>query len=91
VWRVTRRGKWTAAGIALGILVSIKPFLAMLVLVFLSRRQWLATAVTSLTALLCFLVGTVALGWAAALSWWNAVMAVSWAGHIFNASIFGFF
>jgi arabinofuranan 3-O-arabinosyltransferase len=52
------RGRWTPAGLALGLSIAIKPVLAPLLLIFIARRRWLAIVVAlSIAATL------VAVGW----------------------------
>ena len=89
-WAAARRGNWTAAAMVLGVLASIKPFLGLLVMAFIAigRRKPAALALT-MTAL-CFSIGIITLGWGTVASWWSAVRSVTWGGHIFNVSLFGF-
>jgi len=91
VWVSARRGEWIAAGLALGILTSIKPFLGLLIIAFMTLGHWMPAVLALATTALCFSIGILTLGWATLASWWRAVRSVTWAGHIFNVSLFGFF
>jgi len=90
-WALARRGKWHAAGTILGVVASIKPFIALFVPVLLvtGRKRAAATCVTAAAAAL--LSGIAAFGWPVFLGWLHGVRSVSWTGHIFNASTFGYF
>jgi hypothetical protein len=70
--------------------MSIKPFLGLLLVVFAVRKRWAALAIALTTAIGCFAIGIVALGWPTFLSWIHALRSITWAAHIFNASLFGF-
>jgi hypothetical protein len=89
VWAAARRARLTAAAIVLGVTMSVKPFLGLLVLDFVLERRWLAVALSLGVAGVCFLLGAAGLGNAAVRSWLEALASVTWAGHIFNASLFG--
>ena len=89
-WSAARRGRWTAAAVALGIVMSVKPFLGLFVPMLIVTRRRNAALLASAAALVCILTGLL-LGPSAYLSWWRAVRSVTWAGHVFNASSFGFF
>jgi hypothetical protein len=91
VWAAARRGHWTAAAVTLGVLASIKPFLGLLVLAFALTQRRMPAIVAAATTSVCFIAGIVALGWTTFASWWRAVRSVTWAGHIFNVSLYGFF
>ena len=91
VWASARRGQWIAAGLALGILTSIKPFLGLLIIAFMTLGHWMPAVLASATTALCFSIGALTLGWGTLASWWTALRSVTWAGHIFNVSLFGFF
>ena len=90
VWASARRGRWIAAGLALGILTSIKPFLGLLIIAFMTLGHWMPALLALAATAVCFSIGTVTLGWTTLASWRTAVRSVTWAGHIFNVSLFGF-
>ena len=89
-WALARNGRWNAAAAVLGVAISIKPFLGLFVPFFLLRRQWRVALIASSTAGLCFAAGLLALGWNTFASWLRAIASVTWAAHIFNASVMGF-
>ena len=89
-WIRARRGKWTEAGIYLGLAMSVKPFLAVFLPYLVLRRRFvtLGTAVGAGTA--AFLVGLGVFGWEAHRSWIGGLSAVSWEWVAMNASLLGF-
>jgi hypothetical protein len=89
-WRDARRGRWTRSAVALGLGLSVKPFLLMLVPFYLWRRQWKATAALAGTVALCYLAGLVVFGIDNNRSWLERMrLAESWAWLPMNASIVG--
>ena len=90
-WALARRGYWTRSAFVLGVLMSIKPFIALFVPFLILERRWKAAAVASATAAVCFLVGAIPLGWNTFADWLKALTSVTWADHVFNASLFGVF
>jgi hypothetical protein len=78
------------AAFVLGVAMSIKPFLGLLLVIFAVRKRWAALAIALATGVGCFVIGILALGWPTFLSWIDALRSITWAGHIFNASLFGF-
>jgi hypothetical protein len=90
VWAAARRDRWMRAGLAVGLLMSVKPFLALLLLPFDSKPRRRSADIALLVALGCVLAGIIVLGWAPFASWWRALTSVTWAGHVLNASLFGF-
>ena len=90
VWAAARRAQWMRAAFVLGVAMSIKPFLGLLLVILALRRRWLALAIALTTAIGCFAIGIVALGWPTFVSWIHAIRSITWAAHIFNASLFGF-
>jgi hypothetical protein len=90
VWAAARRAQWMRAAFVLGVAMSIKPFLGLLLVIFAARKRWAALGIALATAIGCFAIGILALGWPTFLSWIDALRSVTWAAHIFNASLFGF-
>jgi hypothetical protein len=85
-WRSARRGEEAALGLWLGLLISIKPFLALFVPVLAVRRQWLA-ATTSMAALIgCFVLGLAVFGLPAHRDWILALTNVDWSWAAMNGS-----
>jgi alpha-1,2-mannosyltransferase len=90
VWAAARRGRWNRAAFVLGLAMSIKPFLGLPLAILAVRKRWAPLTVALTTAIGCFAVGILALGWPTFISWIHAVQSITWAAHIFNASLFGF-
>jgi alpha-1,2-mannosyltransferase len=89
IWVAIRRGRWTAAAIAIGLVCSVKPFLGPLGLYLMIRRQWRATLVAGLTLVLAFALGFLVFGIQAHRDWLTALRAVQWTGAVMNASVYG--
>jgi len=90
-WAAARRGQWDRAAIVLGVLMSVKPFLALLVPLLLCAEHWRPALISAATALVSLLVGIGALGWDTFVSWLRVIRTVTWADVIFNGSLLGFF
>jgi hypothetical protein len=90
MWAAARRARWNSAAFVLGLTMSIKPFLGLLLVILAVRKRWAPLAIALTTAIGCFAIGIVALGWPTFLSWIRAFRSITWAAHIFNASLFGF-
>lgn len=88
-WSSARRGKWTAAAVALGIAVSIKPFLGIFWIYLLLTRRFKAAAVMTATAAACAAVGLAVFGWAPYAGWLRVLGQVDWTFVPMNASIQG--
>jgi Glycosyltransferase family 87 len=91
VWAAARRNRWKRAALVLGVTMSVKPFLGLLLMVLVVRKRWAAFTIALTTAIGCFAVGIAALGWPTFVSWVRALRSITWADHIFNASLLGFF
>ncbi len=90
-WHAARHQRWTAAGVWLGLGLSVKPFLLFLVPYFLWRRQWRALAALAATVTLCVAAGLVVFGADNHLAWVHRLQAADhWAWLPMNASILGF-
>jgi glycosyl transferase family 87 len=89
MWAAARRGRWTSAALVLGMTMSVKPFLVLLLLPFAFRRKWLALIVAAGVAAVSFSMGAAVLGLRPFISWIAAIRSVTWAGHVFNGSLFG--
>ena len=90
-WSAARRGRWTAAAVTLGIVMSIKPFLGLFIPMLIVTRRRFPALVAACVAVACLVSGIGVLGTSAYESWWRAVRSITWAGHVFNASSLGFF
>jgi hypothetical protein len=90
VWRDARHDRWLRAGLYLGLGLSVKPFLLMLVPYLAWRRQWGALAVATGVTAGCFAAGWLAFGPANHTAWFNMLdQANQWSWLPMNASIHG--
>jgi hypothetical protein len=88
-WLSDRQRRALQAGVALGIASYMKPFLAILLLYWLWRRQWrslgwAAVAIVTMTGL-----GTWVAGPASYLAWIDRLRQIEWMAHPLNASTVG--
>jgi len=90
-WAAMRQGRWLKAGILVGLLVSVKPFLALLLVYFVIRRRLDALVAGLLALALAYLVGLAVFGYAAHMSWLRALGGVDWSWLVMNGSLLGFF
>jgi hypothetical protein len=88
-WRSARHGHWTSAGAWLGVLISVKPFLALFVPYLLLERQWKGTIALIATVVGTFVIGLCVFGWQAHVDWFGALRQVSWAWTRMNGSLQG--
>ncbi len=90
-WRSARHDRWGACGVWLGILVSVKPFLALFVpaLLLMGRPRAVLLLALSLTA--CFAAGVLVFGWSAQIEWFTALRDVSWVWGRMNGSLLALF
>jgi hypothetical protein len=90
MWREARHGRWGRAGMVLGLLLSIKPFLAVLLAYLCWRRRWRAAASCLAVAALAFAVGVAVFGWDNHVSWRHRLAdSDSWAWLPMNAALMG--
>lgn len=88
-WRAARNGSWRRAGIVLGILVSIKPFLGVFAIYFAWTRRWSELWWMAAACAASFLIGAAIFGPAAYRDWIGALRSVTWAWAAMNASLQG--
>jgi hypothetical protein len=89
-WICARHGRWTRAGAALGMAISVKPFLLLLVPYLLVRRRWSAAASCGVALAACFAAGLLLFGIENHRSWLRCLeSADSWAWLPMNASLLG--
>jgi len=88
-WLLARRHLWIRAAVLVGIVMSVKPFLGILLLAMTSQRQTRAALTAVGIALFCFGMGATVFGWEALQGWVSAIFTVTWAGNVVNASLFG--
>ena len=86
-WLAIRDRKWIRAGVAIGLLCSIKLFLAPLALYLVVKRQWRATFIAAISGAVPFLLGLMVFGVEPHEEWLRALSDVYWMGAVMNASV----
>ena len=89
-WAAMRQGRWLKAGVLVGLLVSVKPFLALLFVYLVIRRRLDGLAAGLLALASAFLVGLAVFGYAAHMSWFRALGGIDWSWLVMNGSLLGF-
>jgi hypothetical protein len=89
-WVAARNGVWNRAAWLLGIVASIKPFLAIFWAYLFVARHLRPFLVMTGTAVLCTLVGVVVFGVRSYESWLAALSTANWWWAPMNGSISGF-
>ena len=88
IWLDVRSGRWTRAGIAIGLAVSIKLFFGPLAILLILKQQWRAVIAAAITGLLLLVTGLAVFGLQSYLEWMGALRDVTWAWAVMNGSIF---
>jgi alpha-1,2-mannosyltransferase len=91
VWVAARRGRDGVAGIALGLALTMKLFVGLLVLYFLVRRRWRLVAWSGAVLLLTSLASLIVFGPASFPDYARVLQTVTWYAINWNASLLGFF
>ena len=78
-----------AAGLLVGLLASIKPFLLLLLAYFVLRREKRALVVSLAAIASAFVVGNLVFGFAAHVSWARSLGGMNWSWVGSNASMLG--
>jgi hypothetical protein len=89
IWLAIRRQDWTRAGVLLGLVCSVKPFLGIFVLWWVVERRWRALAWAGVSGGLAALLGVVVYGVSSYAEWVGVLRDVQWSGAPMNASIAG--
>lgn len=90
MWRAGRQGRWTSAGLYLGVGMSIKPFLLILLPYLLLRRRWRAAAAAVGISLACFAAGIAVFGVDNHRAWHDKLGESStWCWQFINGSLYG--
>jgi hypothetical protein len=86
-WREYRRRRWATAGLLLGLLLSVKPFLVPVLALFVpgGRRRGLLACAAAGAA--CYAAGLAAFGLESHLAWLRALGAADWSWPVMNASM----
>lgn len=90
-WYYARAGEWAKAGMILGLLASMKPFLLIFFPYLVFRKLTRAAGNFILVFLLAFALGLLIFGPEAHFSWVKALSSVSWGWPGANASLLGLF
>lgn len=88
-WAAARQGRWSRAGIYLGLAMSLKLFLVIFIPYFVLRRRLGAAASSCAAAAACFVAGALVFGPASYWSWLHHLSSVSWAWRSPNVSVLG--
>lgn len=86
-WVTDRRGKFLVSGVALGLVLALKPSLAPLVLWPLFRRQWEMLGATIVSGAAATLIGSLVLGPQATLKYAEVIRRVELEAFWDNASL----
>lgn len=90
-WRLAHRQQLRHAGFALGLAISLKPFLATLLLALVLARQWRSLAAALFTAVGLAGVGAWALGLDAYIQYLQVAKNITWTAANWNGSWYGWF
>lgn len=85
-WRALRRGDERAAGLTLGVLIALKPFLGLFVPVFLLERRLRLTTYTAAAGGASFAAGVLIFGIGPHVEWVRTIGDISWVWGAMNGS-----
>jgi alpha-1,2-mannosyltransferase len=88
-WIAARRGELVRAGVYLGLVASVKPFMGIFLIYWLVRRQWRGAAAMMVAGLAVGAVGVAVFGLGTYETWIRALRQVEWSWAPMNASITG--
>jgi hypothetical protein len=88
-WAAARGDRQIRAGVLLGLLISVKPFFAIMLLVPLLKKHWTLLIAAGLAGASMLVAGVVLAGVHSYLRWLEVGREVSWFVHPLNASITG--
>jgi hypothetical protein len=88
-WVAARRGRWSHAAVWAGVAASVKPFLGVLGLIFLVKKEFRPAAVMGGTIAAAFAAGLLVFGSDAHIAWLARLRDVDWAWASMNGSIAG--
>src|SRR6185437_2126082 len=90
MWLAARHGRWTTAGLYLGLGMSVKPFLLMLLPYLILRRRWKAAGAAVAMSLFCFSLGVAVFGVDAHLAWREKLgTSTSWCWQFQSGALYG--
>lgn len=91
MWLAARHGRWDRAGIWLGLALSCKPFLGVVLAYFVYRRHFRAALTCLMTVALCVVAGWLIFGPENFASWQHKLsISDGWAWLPMNASLMAF-
>jgi hypothetical protein len=90
LWILLRRERWITAGLVLGALAVLKPFLLPLFAIFLMRRRIAPFFAAGLSAAALSLATLPFVGLQGLRDWFGMLATVSWFDHSLNISLLGF-
>ncbi|GJL49714.1 MAG: hypothetical protein NPIRA01_09410 [Nitrospirales bacterium] len=88
-WIHGRNGRWTQAGLLLGIIASIKPFLLIFLPYILLKREFKAVGTFISVFIANFLIGVAIFGIEPHVAWLQCLTEVNWHWTVMNASLWG--
>ncbi len=86
-WWADREGRPGVAGAWLGLAVSVKPHLALLLIYWVFRGRWRSLAMATLSGGVSALCGVAAYGWSVYGAWLSNLRAASWPWAAMNCSL----
>jgi hypothetical protein len=86
-WSAARNGRQMTAGLWLGVLISVKPFLGLFLPALLLRREWRAAAAACVSGGACLLAGIAIFGLQAHREWLVAMSNIEWVWASMNGSL----
>ncbi len=89
-WYLARDNKDTAAGIVLGVLLSLKLFFGTFILFFLLQKRWRLVIMSTIIFLGAHLLLFIFSGKNVFINYWDLITHISWYDRNWNASWFGF-
>jgi hypothetical protein len=86
-WIADRENRPLAAGVLLGVVIGLKPFLALFALYALWRRSRPLIVGLAVGLIVTCLVGLLVMGLAGYRSWFEVLQRVTWSAHLSNGSL----
>lgn len=86
-WRQMRRGRAISAGLGLGVLMGVKPFLGLFFIGLLLIRQWRAAVACAAAGIGTVVIGILVFGPTASLEYLKTLQEVRWHTNNWNASL----
>jgi hypothetical protein len=74
-WRAARRDRWVVSGAWLGVAASLKPFLLLVLMIFVVRRRWNGLVAAAAAAAVCTAIGVLVFGTSSLGDWLRLLSA----------------